>query len=149
MKEFCLRAVLIAALAMPGAIAKAQTLTPDQQAVVGTWDFHDGGICEVRIEKGKLYGKIIHTDKKVDNGGVCKKCEGALKNKPFVGMDWLYGFTPEGTTPKWGGGAMVDYATGILYRGKIWTEDGGKTLNVRGYVGNPILGQTIVWKRIK
>jgi uncharacterized protein (DUF2147 family) len=147
MKQLFVSAVLAVPLMLSGISAKAQTIKPAQQAVVGNYSDGVGGIVEFRIEGGKLYGKIVHNGGNSDKSGLCKKCDGDLKNKPLLGMDTFWGFTPDSTDDKWGGGKTVDIRTGFVYQGKIWTEDGGKTLNLRGYIGNPVLGQTMVWKR--
>ncbi len=148
-QKLCVSALVFAVLILPGSTLRAQQITPAQQAAVGTWDFGDGGIVETYVKDGALYGKLIHTNSKVDNNSVCKKCDGELKNKPFIGMVNIYGFKPEGTTEVWGGGRFVDITTGLVAQGKIKAENGGATLNVRGYFGSPLLGQTVIWKRIK
>jgi len=149
MKKFYLSAVIVAVIALPSLMVRAQTLTPAQQASVGTWDLGEGGVLETYVQNGKLYGKVLHTRKDLDNNGVCKKCDGTNKNKPYVGMVIIYNFAPEGATEVWGGGRFIDQATGLIAQGKIKAENNGAILNVRGYFGNPILGQTVIWKRIK
>ncbi|MEY5003966.1 MAG: hypothetical protein RL678_1775, partial [Pseudomonadota bacterium] len=45
------------------------------------------------------------------------------------------------------GGEILDPANGKIYRCKMWTAEGGKKLNVRGFVGVAVLGRTQVWLR--
>ncbi len=149
-KKFYMNTIMAAVLVvLPSVTAKAQTLTPAQQAAVGTWDEGDGGIMDIYIQNGKLYGKVVHVSNKLDNNGVCKKCDGDLKNKPFVGMVAIYNFTPENNSDTWSGGRFVDLSSGLVAQGRIKAENSGATLNVRGYIGAPALGQTSIWKRIK
>jgi uncharacterized protein (DUF2147 family) len=48
---------------------------------------------------------------------------------------------------EWSGGEILDPDTGNVYRVKIWLEDGGKSLKVRGYIGFSLLGRTQQWTR--
>jgi uncharacterized protein (DUF2147 family) len=126
---------------------RAQNITPTQQSAVGVWDTGDGAQLETYIQGGKLYGKTLHTQKKLDNNGVCKKCDGDLKNKPFVGMVIMYGFAPQGDG--WSVGHLIDQSTGMVVSAIIKTENNGATMSAKCYIGTPVLGQTVVWKRIK
>jgi uncharacterized protein (DUF2147 family) len=152
--------VILALLSLFAMTALAQTapaapaapaLTPAQRAIVGTWDEQNGGgVAELFIKDGVVYGKIVHTSPKLDNNGVCSKCDGSRKNQPYVGMVIMYGFKQEGTTDVWGSGSIVDvYNAGRVVSGKITVEKGGAQLTVRGYIGSPILGESHTWKRIK
>jgi uncharacterized protein (DUF2147 family) len=145
----CIMFALVALIGVTAVAQTAPTLTPAQQAVAGKWDEQNGGgILELTIKDGVLYGKILHTSNKLDNNGVCKNCDGARKNQPYVGMNIMYGFKPEGNTDVWGGGSIVDVANGRMLSAKIKAQNGGKELNVRGYIGSPMLGETKIWKRV-
>jgi uncharacterized protein (DUF2147 family) len=147
MKRLFSIAALAASLVFSCAAAKAETISPALQSVVGSWLNDKGGIAELRIQNGKLYGKIVRAAKDADKSGLCKTCKGSLKDKPIAGLEFLYELAPDGD--KWSGGGLVDVNTGIVYQGRVWTDKGGDSLSLRGYVGNPILGQTVVWKRVK
>jgi uncharacterized protein (DUF2147 family) len=138
---------MVAAIVLPCLTVRAQNTT-SQQAFVGIWDTGEGGRLETYIQGGKLYGKALHTQNKLDNNGVCKKCDGDLKNKPFVGMVVVYDFTTD-ASGVWSNGHLLDPSTGMVAQGIIKTQDNGATLSVRGYLGSPMLGQTVIWKRIK
>ena len=47
----------------------------------------------------------------------------------------------------WSGGEILDPQNGKTYRCKVWLEDKGKKLNVRGFIGVSVLGRTQVWIR--
>ena len=49
-------------------------------------------------------------------------------------------------TGSWSGGKILDPKEGEVYRVKITTED-GKKMDVRGYIGVPLLGRTQVWHK--
>jgi uncharacterized protein (DUF2147 family) len=146
-KKFLLSAIMVTVLTLPCVMLRAQNITPTQQSAVGVWDTGDGAQLETYIQGGKLYGKSLHTQKKLDNNGVCKKCDGDLKNKPFVGMVIMYGFAPQGDG--WSVGHLIDQSTGMVVSAIIKTENNGTTMSAKCYIGSPILGQTVVWKRIK
>ena len=45
------------------------------------------------------------------------------------------------------GGEILDPANGKTYKCKIWLEEKGKKLHVRGFIGMALLGRTQVWVR--
>ena len=75
----------------------------------------------------------------------CDKCPGERKNKPVLGMMIMTGLKKSGT--EYDGGEILDPANGKTYRVKMWTAEGGKKLNVRGFIGVSLLGRTQVWVR--
>ncbi len=75
----------------------------------------------------------------------CDKCPGDRKNKPVLGMTIMTGLKKAGS--EYDGGEILDPANGKIYRCKMWTAEGGKKLNVRGFVGVAVLGRTQVWLR--
>lgn len=91
-------------------------------------------IIQLRLENGKLYGKITKIFPKPGESPnpVCEKCEGEQKNKPIVGMDIIFGMTQDDDVWVKDDG-ILDPKTGNLYDAKIWLEDG--KLKVRGYLG--------------
>ena len=75
----------------------------------------------------------------------CDKCPGDRKNKPVIGMTIMTGLKKAGS--EFEGGEILDPANGKIYRCKMWTAEGGKKLNVRGFIGVSLLGRTQVWIR--
>ena len=47
----------------------------------------------------------------------------------------------------WEGGKILDPASGKIYSAKVTTIDGGRKLEVRGFMGFSLLGKTQVWTR--
>jgi uncharacterized protein (DUF2147 family) len=45
------------------------------------------------------------------------------------------------------GGRILDPANGKTYKSKMSLADGGKKLDVRGYIGMPLFGRTQTWLR--
>ena len=146
-----MRNTLLALLALPlmavSAVAMAQN-TP-----VGSWTTIDDetgkpkSVVEIyEARDGSLAGRvdeILQSDRGPDP--VCDKCTGANKDKPVKGMVILWGIKQKGNT--WEGGKILDPASGKVYSVKVTPTEGGSKLEVRGFVGMPMLGRTQTWVR--
>jgi uncharacterized protein (DUF2147 family) len=75
----------------------------------------------------------------------CDRCKGALKGRPVVGMAILQGLRRSGDT--FVGGSLLDPDSGETYRCVAALREDGRKLELRGYVGVPILGRTQTWVR--
>ena len=75
----------------------------------------------------------------------CEKCPGDKKNKPVIGMMILTGLKKDNGL--WSGGEILDPQNGKTYKCKVWLENKGRELHVRGFIGMALLGRTQVWKR--
>ena len=142
--------VAAAALTLFAGAALAQA-TP-----VGVWKTIDDKTkaerAQIRITEnnGVLSGKIeklLAPDAKPD--AVCDKCSDDRKDKPVVGMEILRGVKKDGDDAVWAGGTILDAGEGKVYKVRLTPADGGKKLEVRGYVGMPMLGRTQTWIRIE
>jgi uncharacterized protein (DUF2147 family) len=142
-----MKKALIAATLLAPVLAFAQA-TP-----VGLWKtIDDDGKTEkslVRITEqgGVLAGSI---DKLLDPKAVpdakCDKCSDDRKDQSMVGLQIIRGVKAEGDGV-WGGGEILDPASGKTYKTRLKPVDGGKRLEVRGYVGAPLFGRTQTWVR--
>ena len=126
---------------------------PAQTSPVGLWKSIDDAtgkpMALIRIfdSHGELKGTI---DKlfapPADNPNPrCTECTGARKNQPIIGMTIIDGMRAEGDV--FGGGSILDPDNGKVYKSRITLIDGGKKLQVRGYLGVPLLGRTQTWIR--
>lgn len=136
------------AVACAGACAQA---TP-----VGVWKTIDDKTkterAQIRItEAGGVYTakieKLLAADAKPDS--VCDKCSDDRKDKPIVGMEIMRGVKRGEGDNTWDGGTILDAAEGKVYKVRLQTADGGKKLEVRGYIGMPMLGRTQTWIRLE
>jgi uncharacterized protein (DUF2147 family) len=124
---------------------------PAQVSPAGRWKTVDDAtgkvksIVAIREENGKLYG-IIETlfDPPVPHP-TCYLCSGALKDRPLVSLQVLWGFALVGG--QWSGGQVLDPESGKIYRASLKLEDGGKTLRLHDYFLIPMLGRTKNWQR--
>ncbi len=122
------------------------------QTPVGTWKTIDDGDGKARstvqIEAAGqgLMGKVasIFPRDCEPPDPVCDRCSGERSGKPIKGMNILWSFKKSGN--EWVDGSILDPANGKTYRCKMWLEDGGNTLKVRGYWG--IFWRTQTWKRV-
>ena len=75
----------------------------------------------------------------------CNLCKDERKGKPIIGMIIMKGL--KRVAPgNWSGGEILDPEEGEIYKVKI-TMVNDKTLEVRGYIGIPLLGRTQIWIR--
>lgn len=127
-----------------------------QATPVGVWKTIDDKTkaerAQIRITEsnGVLSGrieKLLAPDAKPD--AVCDKCSDDRKDKPIVGMEILRGVRKAGSDNLWDSGTILDAAEGKVYKVRLSPADGGKKLEVRGYVGMPMLGRTQTWIRIE
>ena len=140
-------ALLIFALLLPCA-AFAQQASP-----IGQWrtiDDHSGkprSIVEVYANAdGTLSARIVRLlDLSKGANPMCDACRGALHGKPIVGMVIAWGLRADDGS--WSGGRILDPDNGKEYSVKLTPGKDGRTLEVRGYIGMPMLGRTQVWQR--
>jgi len=147
MKALFRAAFALALVAGPVAAFAAELTSP-----VGTWKTIDDktgeakALVQITDSGGKLEGKIIKILKSDDGPNpVCKECDGERKNKPVEGMTILWGLSKDGD--EWNGGQILDPKNGNIYKAKLSLDDGGRKLNVRGYIGFSLMGRSQVWQR--
>jgi uncharacterized protein (DUF2147 family) len=100
-----------------------------------------GGVFTGRIEK------LLAPDAKQD--AVCDLCTDDRKDKPMIGLEIVRGVKKSGDDNLWDDGTILDAKEGKIYKVRMETADGGKKLEVRGYIGMPLLGRTQTWTRVE
>jgi uncharacterized protein (DUF2147 family) len=135
-----------AALLMP-AFAFAQT------SPVGLWKTIDDdgktakSLVRISEQGGALVGNIEKLlDPKDPTDAKCEKCTDDRKNQPVLGLQIIRGVKADGDGV-WGQGEILDPNNGKTYRTRLKPVDGGKKLEVRGYIGAPLFGRTQTWVR--
>ena len=94
---------------------------------------------------GEFVGTVVKVFSTTAPNPVCERCEGELRNRPVVGMTILRGL--RGLGGEYDGGTILDPDEGRTYRCSARLLDGGRKLEVRGYVGVPFFGRTQIWVR--
>ncbi len=140
---------LLAALALTLATGVALA----QATPVGLWKTIDDETKQekslVRITEsgGVISGKIEKLSDPTKADAKCDKCEGARKDKPIAGMTIIEGVKKHADEPYWDGGTILDPNNGKTYKLRLTPKDGGKTLEVRGFIGFLYRNQT--WVRVE
>lgn len=140
--------VLLAWLFLAAASVHAADVSP-----MGLWKTIDDrsgeakGLIRIREINGKFEGKIdkIFPKPGDDPAPKCEKCEGSLRNQPVLGLTFLWGFTKQGD--EYQGGEILDPESGKIYQAKMKLIDGGKKLEVRGFIGFSLFGRSQTWIR--
>ena len=146
MRSFALTGLLAAALASFAACAAEAT-------PVGLWKNIDDATGKpkalIRISEnhGALEGRIekLFLAPQDDPQPRCTKCTGTRKDQPIIGMVMMSGLKKQGA--EYTGGEILDPANGKVYRSKLRLAAGGRQLEVRGYIGVPMLGRSQTWIR--
>ena len=139
-------AALMLVLALPGAMAFAQA-TP-----VGLWHSVDDKTGEVKGEiriverDGALSGRLQRSLRKDTAPDVtCEACTDDRKGRPIAGLEIIRGGRQADGQPFWDGGRILDPENGKEYNARFTPVDGGRRLEVRGYIGP--FWRTQTWTR--
>jgi uncharacterized protein (DUF2147 family) len=125
-----------------------------QTSPVGLWRNIDDKTGEAKAEirivesDGALRGRIeksLKKDSKPDT--VCDECSDDRKGKPIAGLEIIRGGKKAEGKEVWEGGRILDPENGKEYRASFTPIDGGKKLEVRGYLGP--FWRTQTWNRMQ
>jgi uncharacterized protein (DUF2147 family) len=140
--------LLLATLAGGAAFAQA---TP-----VGSWKTVDDetgkekSIVHISEAGGVLSGRIEKLLDPAKADAKCDKCSDERRDQPVAGLTIIRNVKKsEGRADEWSGGDILDPNNGKVYNVRLKPVDGGKRLEVRGYVGMPMLGRTQTWQRVE
>ncbi|WP_374015204.1 DUF2147 domain-containing protein [Massilia sp. BJB1822] len=125
----------------------------DDGSPVGLWKNIDDvsgkpkALIRITETNGVLQGRIEKLFRTADEeqNPKCEKCKDARKDQPIVGMVFMSGLKKDGN--EYNDGEILDPDNGKVYRSKLKLADGGKKLEVRGYIGVPMLGRSQTWLR--
>jgi len=142
--------VAVAAVLLVSFSVQAQNVT---DSPVGLWKNIDDvtgkakALIRITETNGVLSGKIerLFRGPTEDQNPKCTKCDDANKDQPILGMVILGGLKKEGG--EYDGGDILDPDNGKHYKSKLKLEEGGKKLNVRGYIGFSWIGRSQTWVR--
>ena len=144
-----MKATLAAVLFTVTAVSAMAQSTP-----VGLWRNVDDKTGEAKAEiriadaNGALLGRIeksLKKDTKPD--ATCDECGDDRKGKPIAGLEIVRGGKKAEGKDVWEGGRILDPENGKEYRASFTPIDGGKKLEVRGYLGP--FWRTQTWTRIQ
>jgi len=125
-----------------------------QMTPVGLWKSisdKDGSVtAEIRIAEfnGVLSGKIEkQLGAKAKPDDKCAACTDDRKDQPIVGLEIIRNAKKNENRDVWEGGNILDPDEGKVYKLKLTPIEGGKKLEVRGFIGFALLGRTQTWVR--
>ncbi|QXL83536.1 DUF2147 domain-containing protein [Comamonas sp. NLF-1-9] len=123
-----------------------------QMTPVGTWNSIDDKTgqpkAEIRIvdQGGALSGRV-EKSLQPSSQPLCTECTDDRKDQPKIGMEIIRGGKKAADGDVWEGGKILDPDNGKEYRATFTPIEGGKELQVRGFIG-PFF-RTQVWKRVQ
>jgi uncharacterized protein (DUF2147 family) len=124
-----------------------------QATPVGLWKTIDDdgktakSLVRISEQGGTFVGSIDKLlDPSAQADAKCDKCSDDRKDKPVVGLQIIRGVKAEGDGV-WGGGEILDPNNGKSYRTRLKPLDGGKKLEMRGYIGPFYRSQ--LWQRVE
>ncbi|HEY4338440.1 MAG TPA: DUF2147 domain-containing protein [Steroidobacteraceae bacterium] len=122
-----------------------------QNTPVGLWktiDDHTGqekSLVRVSESAGVVSGRIERLLHPSQPNPLCDKCRDERHGKPMVGLSIITGVVQRGDV--WDGGKILDPGNGKIYAVRLRPLDGGRQLEVRGYIG-PFF-RTQIWSRVE
>jgi uncharacterized protein (DUF2147 family) len=122
-----------------------------QSTPVGLWKTIDDetktarSMVRITESNGVLSGKIEKILDPAKADAKCTACTDARKDQTIQGMTILTGLKK--FDAEWGEGEILDPNNGKVYKAKAKILDGGKRLEVRGFIGIAALGRSQYWIR--
>lgn len=135
------------------ALTFASVAVGQPASAVGRWRTYDDttgeakSIVVITESNGVLSGHIekVFAPPAPNENPTCKACTGELNEKPVIGMRIMWDMKRSGN--EYTNGRLMDPENGKTYRGKVRLVDGGRKLEVRGYIGVSMFGRTQTWIR--
>ena len=137
------------------ALAAAAGTALAQTSPVGLWKTIDDETkaekSQVRITEvgGVLTGKVEKVADASKQDAVCELCSDERKGQKVLGMTIIRNAKPDADKARWEGGDILDPNNGKVYKLLLKPIDGGKKLEVRGFIGMALLGRTQTWLRLE
>lgn len=121
----------------------------ESEEIVGMW-FTQDKASKIQIFKhdNQYFGKIVWLKSPLINGKAIvdeKNPEEKLRSRAVLGLSIFNRFVFEGKN-SWAKGEIYDVRTGRTVSGKLSLKN-KNTLDVRGFLGNPIFGKTVILTR--
>ena len=127
----------------------------NEDPLVGKWKTIDDRTgysradVEVRKKADGTYEGIIVETRGIPGSEkllLCTKCPGPLKDRPFLGLPFIWGFKASPGKPnEYVNGKVLDPISGKIYQSKARLNSTGKRLTLRGYIGVSVVGRSITW----
>lgn len=143
----------IFALAIFGSAAPSDASCATSHSPLGRW-YAEGGAAQVEVEDcgTELCGRIVWLRSPFDENGCALRDrynpDESLRSRPVLGLNIVSGLKRAGEgAAVWKNGSIYDPGSGNRYRA-VLTVAGANRLELRGYVGIPLIGRTTRWFRV-
>lgn len=150
LKGRLLAAAAAAALAFSSVEAAAQAASPDQ--IVGVWEAENGAIKLEMFDAGGSYAaRMLYGRQLMEADGTTFKKDTlnpdpALRGRSLEGIVFVTSLAWDARDRRWEDGTFYSGLTGRTM--SVQAELVGEKMQVRAYMGAPLLGQTIVFRRV-
>ena len=134
------------------AVLAAQAQLQAQHPLAGAWKTIDDKTGQARsivtiserdgIYVGRITQRLGEQTANLEN---CDKCSDDRRGMPIIGLEIIRGMKKADGAEHYEGGQILDPEEGKLYRLRLTPIEGGKKLQVRGYLGP--FWRTQVWER--
>lgn len=127
----------------------------DPNSPAGNWQTisektkQPSSIVKISIENNALVGQVLRLlpGSRYKVTDLCTQCPADSKNKPIVGLKFLWDFVPDQKeNATWRDGKVLDPNDGNIYKGSIKITENGKKMVLRGYWGP--FWRTQTWTRV-
>jgi uncharacterized protein (DUF2147 family) len=141
--------LLAAAISLPNTSASGQANvgTP----LLGVWATADGNLkLEMYVARDGYSGRILYGNRLIEADGRTWKRDGqnpdaSLRSRSTQGIDFVRGLKWNARDKRWDGGRLYDPSSGRSASARARLN--GSVLELRAYMGSPMLGRTIAFHR--
>jgi uncharacterized protein (DUF2147 family) len=143
--------IIITFLILNLADITASSVQPEPDYITGHWiNETEEVVITIYKKDGKYYGKISWLKRMHEPDGSLRKDvnnpESDLRSRPLNQIELLKGFIYDGNGT-WVDGKVYNPRSGRTYQSRM-IMTGPDEVNVRGYIGIPALGRSLVWTRL-
>jgi len=142
-----MRAALLSLLVVLSPWAMAQSTPAGLWKTIDDETKQEKSYVRISDSGGVLSGKLEKLLGTMSPDAKCDKCTDARKDQPIVGLTIIEGVKKNADEPYWDGGTILDPGNGKTYKVRLTLKDGGKALEVRGFIGPFYRNQT--WLRVE
>lgn len=132
---------------LSAASAQSATASP----LLGTWHAQDGSLKLEMFDAGGTYaGRMLYGRRVMEADGTSFKRDThnpdpKLRSRSLANIVLVRNLKWNATSRRWEGGSLYDGSSGRTYSARIEIKDG--LMEMRGYMGSPMLGRTVKFRR--
>ncbi|MBD8490677.1 DUF2147 domain-containing protein [Echinicola sp. CAU 1574] len=124
-------------------------MAQDGEEILGEWVTSDGSAkLEIEKEEDGFFARVVWLANPNENGAPKldhQNADRSLRRRPILGLKIIEDLHYK--DGKWVNGELYDPESGETYSCQLKLDDKG-VLEVRGYLGMPVFGRSVFWKRV-